>query len=411
MRRRRLGYKAHGHGRLMVFVSALVGAAGLMACSPGTGPGGGGPSGDGTLGPVALERFQQDRYAIGAKWFQYSPEGHVLTPYPDAYVLRLGDEDPPRYVALRILSYYDRSTGESGLFTLALAEWDGSAWGAEEEWVTPRNVKAGGPLCVDVLARKERDCGGTDWHLNLRTFSSLSTLSQIVVNNAGVFLRSHPGADAGQVHVAKLAGQETLSGLPAPSSLRDLDDGPRSSWQDSDWDFSRFAANVPERGLLLGRRFVDEGFRGRDDVYFLVNGRFTLARFTVRPTVEGDPETGLTFTLSTVPIERGETSITTLDVDVRTVEVPAPPVGEVRYLSFDREDLLADPARVGEARWPHEPPPGLFWDLALERLEDGALRFMLSPASGLLNGTDLLGAEAMSPFEDAWPPLSTEPVE
>lgn len=390
---------------------ALVGAlASLSACGPSGGPGGKTPTGDGILGPLALETFHQDRYAIGGKWFQYSPDGHVLTPYPDSYILRLGDEDPPRYVGLRVISYYDSSTSDSGLFTLGFAYWDGSAWGPEIEWVSPRNVKSTGPLCVDVLAREERDCAGDDWHLNLRTFSSLSTLSRIVVNNAGLFLRSHPGTNEGQVHVAKLAGKETLSGLPNPSSIRDLEDVPRTSWQGSDWDFSRFAANVPEAGLLLGRRFVDEGFVGRDDVYFLVNGRFTLARFQVKPKVDGDPSEGLVFTVSTTPIDRNDDSIST-DVDVRTIEVAAPAVGEVVYLSFDSEDLLANPARVGDARWPHAAPANLFWDLALERLDDGALRFVISPASGVLNGTDLLGSQAMTPFEDAWPPLSTEPLE
>jgi hypothetical protein len=381
----------------------------------GDGEGDGDGDGDGDGGRfvgVALEGFQQDRYAMGTKWYAYEPGAHVLTPYPQAFILRDEDSATTRYAAFRVKSYYDENTAESGLFTLALSFWENGAWTDEQEWETPRNVKNTGPMCVDIFSESEKGCDANGWQLSLRNVQYMAVFSGIVVNNAGVFVRSAAATDDyGRVLITHIDDKPSLDGLPDPTTIPLLDDAPPPDFLTTDWAFEEFAPNLPEAGMIIGTRYVDDGFVGRDDVWALVNSRFWAVKFTLRPTVDGDPSAGLevTFGRAELDVEDMSYDIDTFNT-LTTIHLDAPAAGDVRYLSFQNADLspappILDPDAVTNASWPHKPPNERAWDLALETV-DGTIRVLLSPGCGAAPVTqyEIFEGTEPAPLETAVPP-------
>src|SRR5690606_12325517 len=106
----------------------------------------------------------------------------------------------------------------------------------------------------------------------------------------------------------------------------------------------RYAVDLPERGMAIGARFVGDGFTATGDVWFLLNARRSLVRFQVRPTTEGAPEEGLTFSFSRATVDIADDTVP-LEVAApveRHVELPA--AGERRYLSFEEDALVVEHA-------------------------------------------------------------------
>jgi hypothetical protein len=337
------------------------------------------------VGPLALETFTQDRPAIAGKWFDYDPDGHALTPKDQAWIVR--DLVSGRHIAFRIASVYDDATAESGLFTLVTAEHDGAAWGAEEgEWVTPRNVKVTGQMCVDLFARVERPCTEDEpWHLRLALFQYFSPLAAIAVAEPGVFIHT------GSALAALVDDVTALDGLPEPSSLAELDDAPPPSWQGTDWAFDAFAPDLPEAGMAIGARFVDDGFTGRDDVYWLLASRFDLVRFTVRPMLDGDIDSGLRFTFASAEASRDDLSAPASMPAPVSVDVAVPATGGA-WLTFANPDLAPAASELADAAWPHAPPKTTRFDLAIERastVDGDVVRVLVSPAACIKNATQL----------------------
>ncbi|MCC7075095.1 MAG: hypothetical protein IT383_27530, partial [Deltaproteobacteria bacterium] len=277
--------------------TALVAAALALvvaACPrPPVGPPPPPPLDEDRVAPLAVEVCIQDRPAISGKWYDYNPDGHTLSPKAHAWIVRDGATDPARYAALRIVSVYEPDAAESGRFTFGMATWDGAAWSAEDEWLTPRNMKDE-DLCLDMFARTEVACTEATWQIRLGEFQYLSPLSGFSAQNLGVFTHSWAGRDdLGAVRIARIDDVSALDVLPDPSTLAELSDAPALSWESTDWPFAELATDLPEAGMALGRRFVDEGFVGRDDVYFLLATRLDVVRFTVRPVTDGTPDDGL----------------------------------------------------------------------------------------------------------------------
>lgn len=343
------------------------------------------------MGPIRVDLMRKDTAALGSNWYAYDPSTHVLTPHPRLIVLRDVDDASGRAASVRIVSYYDESSGESGIFTLALSTFDDGAWGEEETFVASRNIKSTGPVCLDVFTREERDCDDAAWHLALRIEQYMSPGSGMVVANPGLFPRSHVGrASAGNVQLAVVEGVTRPSDLPPPSEIAILDDVPHDERWLTDVAPEELKRSRPARGALLGSRFVDDGFVGREDAWFLVNGRQTMARFRIAPVVAGDRSKGLTVTFATAPLIVDEAEgppIVALDaLATRTVDVALPDVGAPRFLSFENEDLspappLLEPDTMETARWPHRPPNGRAYDLVIERGSDDVVRVWLSPAA------------------------------
>jgi hypothetical protein len=343
------------------------------------------PPPEGRIGPLALDKCIQDRPAIAGKWYDYNPDGHTLDPKAQAWIVRDGD----RYAAFRIVSIYEQDAVESGRFTLAVATHDGDAWGAETEWLTPRNVKLTGPLCVDVFARSEVSCDGEQWQLKLAVFSYLSPLSAFTVANFGVFARSVAGrTDLGDVHVARVDDTTTLGALPAPTTIANLADAPASSWDNTDWAFDRFAPDLPEAGMALGNRFA------AGDVYWLFASRYDIVRFRVERA--GDT---LRFELGSLDVEFDTLTTEDVEPETRTLDVPLPPANEARYFTFTTPDGSLSSADLAGTRYPFLPPDAKRWDLAIERIDDD-VRLLVSPAACVINATRL-------GLDEERPPAST----
>lgn len=361
---------------------------------------------EGRVGPVDFMRFVQDRPAIGGDWYDYDEAGgHVLTPFPHAYVVREGEGQDARYAAFRVISYYDPDSADSGRFTVGYSMFSDGAWSAEGEWLTSKNVKDDGAVCLDLFTRTEPDCAGAGWQVLLRAYPFLAREGPIVVNRPGVFVRSVEGIPgAGAVHVATLDGRTSLSGLPDPRGIADLDDGDAPGWESASWDLSRFAPNLPRRGMALGARFVDDGFTERGDRYLLLNARRSLVRFEVQPVVDGDVEAGLAFTFTKAAVElRDNTVPEEVSAPVSAVvEMPGP--GERVLLTFESDTLVPPSSDLEGGAPPHIPPKESRWDLALERRSDGAPRLVLSPGSAVFNAT-ALSPEPPASLEDIAPPL------
>ncbi len=395
-----------------IVTPALIGTALLAACPrPPVGPPDNQPAPAGRVGPVAIETFTQDRPAIAGKWFDYNPDGHTLTPKSQAWIVRtIAGDDAPRHVALRITDIYESDAAESGLFTFGLATFDDAAseWSAEAEWVTPRNIKLTGQLCVDLFARAELPCDETEaWQLRLALFQYLSTNAGLAVGEPGVFVHDT------QARVARVDDVDDLAALasavPDPSALVELDDAPSSTWDGTDWPFASLAPDLPLAGMAVGPRFVDDAdgaYVGRDDVYWLITARFDLIRFQVRPGSDGDRESGLAFTYSSVEVDRDDfTAPDTMPDDaVQGVSTPAP--GEGTWITFDEASsfagtLVTDPEFLVDTAWPHAPPKTTRFDLAVERTLDGSVRVLVSQGAAILNATQL-------GLDEVVPPVSTQ---
>lgn len=385
---------------------ALIGTT-LIACPrPPVGPPDDQPPPAGRVGPVAIETFTQDRPAIAGKWFDYNPDGHTLTPKSQAWIVRTL-EDEPRHIALRIIDIYESDAAESGLFTFSLATFDDATgtWGAESEWVTPRNVKLTGQLCVDLFAHSELPCDDNDaWQLRLALFQYLSTLAGLAVAEPGVFVHDAHARVARVDDVADLAA--LAAAVPDPRTLTELVDAPSSSWNGTDWQFASLAPDLPVAGMAVGPRFVDDpddAYVGRDDVYWLITARFDLVRFTVRPETDGDRSSPLIVSAASVEVDRDDFTAPEAmpAASVYTVTMPAP--GDGAWLTFDEtssagaDTLNVSPDFLVDAAWPHAPPKTTRFDLAVERTLDGSVRLLVSQGAALLNATQLGLDEAVPP--------------
>lgn len=372
---------------LLASVTALGGVAGCPR--PPVGPPPPPPLADDRVAPLAVEHCIQDRPAISGKWYDYNPDGHTLTPKPHAWILRDPSTDPPRHLALRIVSVYEPDAAESGRFTFGVASHDGAAWLAESEWLTPRNMKDQ-DLCLDVFARAEVACAESSWQLRLAEFQYLSPLSGFSAQNLGVFARGWAGrADLGDVRLARIDGVTALDALPDPTTLTVLGDAPATTWETTDWPFEQLAPDLPEAGMAIGRRFVDDGFVGRDDVYFLLATRMDVVRFTVRPITDGDAEAGLRIAFATIQVEFDDMSMPKAIPEPTEVEVAMPAPGAVSWLTFKEPALLSPADDVADAVYPFIRPKSSRFDVAVERLPDGSVRLLLSPGACVINATQL----------------------
>jgi hypothetical protein len=384
----------------------------LAACPrPPVGPPDNPPPAAGRVGPLAIEAFTQDRPAIAGKWFDYNPDGHTLSPKTQAWIVRTLDDDAdveqaPRHIALRIIDIYESDAAESGLFTFGLATFDDatSTWSGESEWVTPRNIKLTGQMCVDLFARAELPCVEEEaWQLRLALFQYLSTSAGLAVAEPGVFVHDARARVARVDDVADLAA--LAAAVPDPFALDTLDDAPPATWDGTDWPFTSLAPDLPLAGRAVGARFVDDpagAFTGRDDVYWLITARFDLVRFTVRPVVDGDADAGLTFSSTSVEVSRDDfTAPDTMPAGTEhVVAVPAP--GEGVWLTFDDASAVPGtldvaPEHLVDTAWPHAPPKTSRFDLAVERTLDGTVHVLVSQGAAVLNATQLGLDEVVPP--------------
>jgi hypothetical protein len=379
------------------------------------------------MGPVRVADMRKDTAALGSAWYNYDSSSHALTPRPMLTVVRDLDDESGRAAAFRIESYYDAATGESGVFTLMVATFDVEvplAWSNGRRFVASRNIKATGPICLDLFSLGEVSCDDDTWQVCMRIEQYMSAGSQIVVNNPGLFARSHAGTpSAGQVRFARVSMTTRFDELPPPSSIVALDDTPHETRWDTTVDGTLLSPSVPERGLLIGRRFVDDGFAERsEDAWFIVNGRQTLARFRISPKTEGVLDDGFVVRFAAAPLvtrENTEQMVVSLDALVpHDVDVPLPNPGKPAYLSFQNIDLTPAPPllesdTIDTAVWPHRPPNGRAYDLAIERGADDVVRVWLSPAAVALEMAKVyrdLGYEP-APLEEMVPPHDVSSTE
>ncbi len=385
----------------LVAVGLVV--AGAAGCErPPVGPPPTEPPQEGRVGPVAFETFVQDRPAIAGKWYDYNPDGHTLDPKPQAWIVRDTDPDTgaARFASFRVVSIYDADTADSGVFTLATATWDGAAWGAESSWTASKNIKLEGPVCLDLFGDVEADCASDAWQVRFAIFQYFSPLAGIAVADPGIFVRSVDGTDAfGDVRIAREDGVTALADLPDPSALGNLEDAPPPAYDGTDWDFGKLGPDLPRAGMALGSRFVDDGFTGRDDVWWLMSFRYELARLQVRPVADGDPSKGLRFTFASVAMERSDSSIPDTFPEAHSVDVPLPAVGDASWLTLTTPDLQLAAADLDGASYPFAPPKTTRWDFAIERPADGDVRLLLSPSACTLNATQLGIDEDVPPVD------------
>jgi|GEM_PF-6622 len=349
----------------VVVAAALAGCAPLAVESTDAGPG------------EHTRRFHQDAPALGGGWYEYDSTTHVLTPKAESYVLRIQTPQGVRHTAFRPESYYDPETAESGRFTLQTSIHNGD-WAAPRQLITSRSIRGGDPLCLDVLAREERDCASTNWHLQLRVQPKMVPEGPLVVAEPGFFVRSVPGMTEEQhTTLATVSGVTNLEQLPDPSTLQDLTDRAPAAWGALDWDRTHFAANTPEAGMTLGALMRRTG---KSDAFVLLDGRRFLVRFQVDVAADGAQ--------ATVRWSRSSAVVTSELVEFGplqevVVALPAQPRGQL-HLAFRAPTLLVTDLSHNPL---HVPPNQGDWDLSVMRSDDGQLHTFLSSACAVANAT------------------------
>jgi len=330
---------------------------------------------------VDLPLFQQDRPAIGGKWYEYSVDGHVLEPKDEAWIVRVDDgAGGTAHVAFRIASIYDDNTGESGVFHLDVAAHDGAVWGASARFVATTNVKTASS-CVDLVAAAagaaaERACDdAAPWHLRLVSQSRLSVFAGIAVAEPAIYLH-------GAARAARVDGVG-LSALPAPSSLADLNDGP--SALSTDWAFASFAPDLPEAGQAVGD--IDR-LVGQD--LWLFSSGFRLAHV-----IAARDGASLTLSASVREVDTADQSVDAADPTAAdlVVDLGALPV----YLAVTDAGLATVDAANHGVSGALRPGNSRRWDLAVVDDVAGVVgpRVILSPGAAAL---DILATGLTSPF-------------
>lgn len=310
---------------------------------------------------VDLTTFVQDRPAIGGKWYEYSVDGHVLTPKPHAWLVRTAQGD---VAGFRIVTVYDADTGDSGRFTIERTTYASDDWSDPTSFTVDGNVKDGEPLCVDVFTPAQLDCQQPGWHLRFVQQSRLSTSAGFAVAEPAVFL----AADVVAARVA-LAADAALSSLPAPSSIDDLDEAPPVDAASTDWDFSRFARDLPEDGRVLGALSLVDG-----QTFQVVTSALELAAVTL---TRGEGESA-TVVVSRRAIDRDDGTLGDAVEATTTIDLSPPlPI----FLKLDAVDLYTPAEKLVGASWPTKPPFAKDYDLVVD--DDpvaGEPTLLLSPA-------------------------------
>jgi hypothetical protein len=316
-----------------------------------------------------ITTFVQDRPAIGGKWYAYSVDGHVLTPKPEAWMLRTESG----FAAFRIVSIYDDATGDSGRFTLERSVRVAGAWQTPSTFVVDGNVKAGEPLCVDVTSPAQRACDAAGWHVRFVQQSRLSVVAGFAVAEPAVFL--HDDVRVARADLDALGGD--LTQLPDPATIGDLVEAPPADASSTEWDFSRFARDLPENGRALGSLARLQG-----EPFLLVTSAFELATVTL---TQIDDAT-LHVELRRQAISRDDGSLGASVDAVGDVALPADAAAPV-FLKLDEPSLRTPTERLATASWPTKPPSAKAYDLVI--VDEGAVgpAILLSPATAASRGT------------------------
>ncbi|MBM4281228.1 MAG: hypothetical protein FJ137_10895 [Deltaproteobacteria bacterium] len=318
---------------------------------------------------VDVSTFVQDRPAIGGKWYEYTVDGHVLTPRPHAWLLRTGEGD---VVGFRIVSVYDPETGASGRFTLEHVRRAGAGWSAPQRFVVDGNVKDGPPLCVDLVSPAQRDCAPPGWQLRLVQQSRLSVAAGFAVAEPALFL-----ADDVVAARVDLTAALALDVLPDPASVAMLAEAPPADPTTTDWDFARFARDLPENGRALGAL---ERVDGR--AFTMVTTAFSLATVTI---TRGDDDTAAV-AVSRRPIDRADGSLGETVEATATLDLAAP---RPLFLKLDDAALRTPAEDLADVAWPTTPPFAKDYDLVVvDDAVTGDLALLLSPATALRPAVD-----------------------
>jgi hypothetical protein len=328
---------------------------------------------------VDVTTFVQDRPAIGGKWYEYAVDGHVLAPRPHAWLLRTADG---RSAAFRIVTVYDADTGESGRFTLEHSARTGDRWTVPSRFVVDGNVKDGVPLCVDLLGVDRgdrptggpamRDCQQPGWQLRLVQQSRLSVGAGFAVAEPAVFV-----ADGVVIARIDAAASIALDTLPDPTTIRDLDEAPPRDPTTTDWDFSRFARDLPQDGRVLGALSLVDGQH-----FDVVTSSFLFATVAVTRDTGNTGNTGntgdnLIIKVTRRPVDRETGTLgaeATATVRLASSSLP-------QFVLLEASDLRTPADRLADTRWPTKPPFARDYDLVVvpdDRTGEPAI--LLSPA-------------------------------
>lgn len=351
-------------------------------------------------GGFTLEALIQDDPAIGGDWYLYTPENHTVASRDQVYLLRDNTAQPARYVVFRVVSYYDEDTAESGRFTLAFSDWS-AGWQAEQTWRASRLLGQDNPLCLDAFTRTEVDCAGTSWHLMMRSYSLMVSEGPLIVGEGAFYVPSVVAQPTLQrVSVATVLGTQTLSAAPDPATVPELSDGPPPDWNRLDWNLAAWAPQLPRAGMVLGTRFVAEGFHALPDVYILLNVRKQLIKFTLAPVTDGQPAAGLHVRWAVSALDLTTRGPTTWGA-IRELDVPLPASAGARtWLNLDSAEVILTTAPELASVTPYLPLKERLWDLSVMTGADGTPMIASSPSVALGNLGVLLGRSDLT-LEDA----------
>lgn len=197
--------------------------------------------------PARVEQgFAQERYGIGAGWYEYDATTHAVTPMARVYRFDRGEES----YAFEVDSYYS-DEGESGFFHLRISRMQDGAWAAPERLVLESSVKEA-PVCVDLAATSVVDCSDDARDLVLRTDLRVVPAAGFAVQNPAIYAATHFGREA----PARLYYQPS-------ESLEQASDG---------WTALPNSASAPDTALLTS--YLDEE---RSPLFLQATGAFEVA--------------------------------------------------------------------------------------------------------------------------------------
>lgn len=342
-----------------------------------------------------MEGYINDLYALGHKWYQH--ESGVLSPKDQVYLIRDQDQNPTAYYKFEVVTYYDLR-GNSGFFTLAIASWDGAAWGEAQEMVLSANIKTAPPICVNLTNLSEVDCSGQTWQLQflISQYLSPEILYSLTINPT-IFVRSTAGqGDRGGVQVAMYLGAELDDVQVDPTTVPELNQqAPSELGQLLDFDHQAWSPNIPLNGMVIGRAWSSEAPRD-GHVYFLRSMDKQFTKFSL--SAQGQNPSEVLLHYQTAVEDEGLVALP--DAPEQDLTIPLPQAYAMVYVDFSSSPAIVEL----EGDFLYAPPRTRDWDLAFEVTSEG-VQVLVSPADLIWDWTASPAGAGSTDFAVAQAPV------
>lgn len=127
-------------------------------------------------------------WGIGDQWYDYDFTSHRVTPRKRSWVIVPADGDA---YFLQVTGYYGKE-GESGVPRMEIRRWDGTTFGAPQQWESSARIVGDTRVCLRFESGEETSCEG-DYDLIWRTDRRPVPEMGFSIPNPGFYIQRREG--------------------------------------------------------------------------------------------------------------------------------------------------------------------------------------------------------------------------